>query len=99
MISRILPNIKSKNNRFSAVVFFFFNFEQTRTVTIFRQHGIMAFVIFLDFHLTVQGLPLVDYWPHVALTKIKCIPIVIHLAMYHDRDTLQHVIKTWWKVV
>ena len=49
----------------------------------------MAFVIFLDFHLTVQGLPLVDYWPHVALTKIKCIPIVIHLAMYHDRDTLQ----------
>ena len=59
----------------------------------------MAFVIFLDFHLTVQGLPLVDYWPHVALTKIKCIPIVIHLAMYHDRDTLQHVIKAWWKVV
>ena len=61
MISRILPNIISKNNRFSAV-FFFLNFEQTRTVTIFREHGIMAFVIFLDFHLTVQGLRLVDYW-------------------------------------
>ena len=57
MISRILPNIISKNNQFSAV------FEQTRTVTIFREHGIMTFVIFLDFHLTVQGLPLVDYWP------------------------------------
>ena len=61
MISRILPNIISKNNRFSAV--FFFNFEQTRTVTIFREHGIMAFVIFFDFHLTLKGLPLVDYWP------------------------------------
>ena len=61
MISRILPNIISKNNRFSAV--FFFNFEQTRIVTIFREHGIMAFVIFLDFHLTLKGLPLVDYWP------------------------------------
>ena len=62
MISRILPNIIRKNNRLSAV--FFFNFEQTRAVTIFREHGIMAFVIFLDFHLTVQGPPLVDYWPH-----------------------------------
>ena len=36
---------------------------------------------------------------HVALTKIKCIPIVIHHAMYPARDTLQHVIKAWWKVV
>ena len=30
---------------------------------------------------------------HVALTKIKCIPIVIHEAMYPARATLQHVIK------
>ena len=35
---------------------------------------------------------------HVALTKIKCIPIMIHEAMYPARDTLQHVIKAWWKV-
>ena len=35
---------------------------------------------------------------HVALTKIKCIPIVIHQAMYPARDTLQHVIRAWWKV-
>ena len=35
---------------------------------------------------------------HVALTKIKCIPIVIHEAMQPARDTLQHVIKAWWKV-
>ena len=35
---------------------------------------------------------------HVALTKIKCIPIVIHHAMYPARDTLQHVIKAWCKV-
>ena len=54
-------------------------------------------VIFLDFHSTKQG----RHWlilGHVALTKIKCIPIVIHL-MYPARDTLQHVIKAWWKVV
>ena len=35
---------------------------------------------------------------HVALTKIKGIPIVKHDAMYPARDTLQHVIKAWWKV-
>ena len=27
---------------------------------------------------------------HVALTKIKCIPIVIHYAIYPDRDTLSN---------
>ena len=35
---------------------------------------------------------------HVALTKIKCIPIVIHEAMFPARPTLQLVIKAWWKV-
>ena len=42
-----------------------------------------------------------SHWPilgHMALTKIKCIPIVIHQAMYPARDTLQYVIKAWWKV-
>ena len=34
---------------------------------------------------------------HMALTKIKCIPIVINQVMYPARDTL-HVIKAWWKV-
>ena len=34
----------------------------------------------------------------MALTKIKFIPIVIHQAMYPARDTLQYVIKAWWKV-
>ena len=38
------------------------NFEQTTTVTIFGEHGIMALVIFLDFHSTKQGLSLVDSW-------------------------------------
>ena len=36
-------------------------------------------VIFLDFHSTKQGLPMVDFG-HMVLTKIKCIPIVIHLS-------------------
>ena len=36
---------------------------------------------------------------HVALTKIKCILIVIHQAMYPAWATLQHMIKAWWKVV
>ena len=36
-----------------------------------------SFVIFLDFHSTKQGLPLVDSWSR-ALTKMKYIPIVIH---------------------
>ena len=35
---------------------------------------------------------------HVVLTKLKCIVIVIYLAMYPARATLQHVIKAWWKV-
>ena len=34
-ISRILPDFICKNNRFSAC----FNFEQTRTITIFGEHG------------------------------------------------------------
>ena len=34
-ISRILPDFICKNNRFSAC----FDFEQTRTVTIFGEHG------------------------------------------------------------
>ena len=40
---------------------------------------IFCVVIFLDFHSTKQGLPLVMLiLGHVALTKIKCIPIAIH---------------------
>ena len=31
-------------------------------VTIFGEHGMMALVIFLDFHSTKQGLSLVDSW-------------------------------------
>ena len=55
-----------------------FNFEQTSIVTKFGGRGIMALVIFLDFHSTKQGLPLPLILVHVTLTKIKCIPIVIH---------------------
>ena len=40
-ISRILPDFICKNNRFSACVF---NFEKTRTVTIFGEHGIMTII-------------------------------------------------------
>ena len=39
--------------------------------------SVRKFVIFLDFHSTKQG----SHWlilGHMALTKIKCIPIVIH---------------------
>ena len=39
-ISRILPNFICKNNQFSAC----FNFDQTCTVTIFGEHGIMAHI-------------------------------------------------------
>ena len=39
-ISRILPDCICKNNRFQLV----FNFEQTRTVTIFGEHGTMAYI-------------------------------------------------------
>ena len=41
----------------------------------------MAFVIFLDFHLTLKGLPLVDYWPR-GLDQNQ---------MYPDRDTFSNV--------
>ena len=43
------------------------------------QHVTSNIVIFLDFHSTKQGLPMVDFG-HMVLTKIKCIPIVIHLS-------------------
>ena len=39
-ILRILPNFICKNNQFSAC----FNFDQTCTVTIFGEHGIMAHI-------------------------------------------------------
>ena len=45
-------------------------------------------VIFLHFHSTKQELSLVDSLSH-GLDKNQ---------MYPDRDTLQHVIKAWWKV-
>ena len=45
-------------------------------------------VIFLHFHSTKQELSLVDCLSH-GLDKNQ---------MYPDRDTLQHVIKAWWKV-
>ena len=51
-------------------------------------------VLFLDWTRDCHWLIL----SHLALTKIKCIPIVIHYAMYPARDTLQHMIKAWWKV-
>ena len=35
--------VKKKKKRFSACSFLFYYFEQTRTVTIFEEHGIMAF--------------------------------------------------------
>ena len=50
-------------------------------------------VIFLDFHSTKHGLLLVDSWSRgLDLNQV-----------YPDRDdpardTLQHVIKEWWKV-
>ena len=39
-ISRTLPDFICKNNRFSAC----FEFEQTRIVTVFGEHGIMAHI-------------------------------------------------------
>ena len=38
-ISRILPDFICKNNRFSACLY---NFEQTGTITIFGEHGVIA---------------------------------------------------------
>ena len=55
---RFLSTLFVKTNDFQLL----FNFEQTRTITIFGEHGIMALVIFLDFHSTKQELPLVDSW-------------------------------------
>ena len=62
-----------------------------------KKNVIINILIFLTFtqlnrdcHWLILG--------HVALTKIKCIPIVIYQAMYPARATLQHVIKAWWKV-
>ena len=55
------------------------------------------YIIFLDF----TQLDRDSHWlifGHVALTKIKCIPIVIPSATYPAKDTLQHVIRAWWKV-
>ena len=43
-ISRILPDFLCKNNDFQGV----FNFEQTRTVTMFGEHGIMAHTTWLS---------------------------------------------------
>ena len=48
----------------------------------------IPFVIFLDFHSTQNGLPLVDSWSHgLDLNQ-----------MYPARDTLQHVMKARWQV-
>ena len=46
--------------------------------------------IFLDFHSTKQGLPLV--------TKIKYIPIMIHLSNCNPLGIHYNKIKAWWKV-
>ena len=45
-----------------------------------KSQAAIVFVIFLDFHSIKHGLP---HWltlDLMALTKIKCIPIVIHLS-------------------
>ena len=58
-------------------------------------------IIYLLYSQTFTQLNRDCHWlilGHVALTKIKCIPIVIHEAMHPARDTLQYVIKAWWKV-
>ena len=48
----------------------------------------MAFVIFLDFHSTKQGLAHWLILGHIALTKIKYIPIVI--CLLHSRFYCRH---------
>ena len=58
----------------------------------------VGIVIFLDFHSTKQGLPLVDSWSR-GLDLNQMYPDRDTLAMYPARDTLQHVIKAWWKAV
>ena len=66
---------------------FFANYQTRRqTFSLFR----FVLLFISDHSLLIPG--------HVALTKIKCIPIMIHHAMYPARDTLQHVIEAWCKV-
>ena len=63
-----------------------------------KYSSLSAIVIFLDFHSTKQGQPLADSWWRGLDSNLECIPIMIHWAMYPTRNTLQHVIRAWWKV-
>ena len=53
--------------------------------------------ISIDFHSTKQGLPLVDSWSH-GLDLNQMYPDRDTLSNVPTRDTLQHMIKPWWKV-
>ena len=56
------------------------------------------FVIFLDFHSTKQGLPSADSWLH-DLDKNQMYPDPDKFEQqYPAQDTLQHMIKAWWKM-
>ena len=63
-----------------------------------RSQAAIVFVIFLDFHSTKHGLPLVDSWSH-GLDYNEMYPDRDTFEqLYRARNTLQHVIKACWKV-
>ena len=64
----------------------------------FNEENTSPIVIFLEFHSTKQGMPLVDSWSHGLDINQTYSNHDTFEQLYPTRDTFQHMIKAWWKV-